>query len=78
MDAETCKKRGGTYMQGICFGVPSGEELEKSRERNELWSDFMNNIYYPAPPEKKKTMLKRMLTSYWQMHGTKLELKEVK
>lgn len=76
MDAKTCRKRGGTFMQGVCFGVPGGEVREKSRLSNETWSDFMNIVYYPASAEKKKIMLNRMLTSYWQIHGTRLRLEE--
>lgn len=74
MDAKACKKAGGTYMHGICYGVPSAEVREKSRLSNETWSDFMNIVYYPASAERKEVMLKRMLTSYWQMHGKKLKL----
>jgi len=73
-DAGTCEKRGGVYANGKCY--PNPDVLEKSRRSNELWSDFMNGVWYPAPAHKKEVMLKRMMISYWQMHGTKLRLEK--
>lgn len=44
---------------------PRGSTAE---EKNGLWSEFMNKIFYPANIQKKFTMLKRIEQSIYVQH----------